>query len=139
VFRKHAARSPKAGTYTLFDYLRGFRIWANYLEIEHLLNLRGAGYKAFLDQALAFILFFVGGLTELVFIASSSPTRFLNHSQRFYGLLAASSTEVDRAYPELPLAQRLDLFNQLGVLNRHLIYPRRPDPNRVRARFDSDV
>jgi excisionase family DNA binding protein len=136
VFRRRASRSSKTVAYTLFDYLHDFRIWANYLEIEHLLNLRGAGYKAFMDQALAFILFFVGGITELVLIASSSPTRFLNHSQRFFSLLAASSAEVEVAYPELPLAQRLDLFSQLGLLRRGLIYPVRIDPNQVRARFD---
>jgi excisionase family DNA binding protein len=139
VFRRRAASWTRPTPYTLFDYLHDFRVWANYLEIEHLLNLRGPGYKAFMDQALALVLFFVGGVTELVLLASSGPTRFLNRCQRFFSLLAASSVELAEGYPILPLSQRLDLFWQLDLIPRGLFYEPKLDPNKARIRFDDRI
>jgi hypothetical protein len=40
-FRKRARNRPKPISYTLFDYLHDFRIWANYLDIDNLLSLWG--------------------------------------------------------------------------------------------------
>jgi hypothetical protein len=122
--------------YTLFDYLHDFRIWANYLEIEHLLNLRGPGYKAFLDQSLATILFFVGGIAELVFLASTSETVFRNRCQLFFDVIAASSTDIAEKYSLMPPAQRLEVYTQLRLIRRGIVYPPKPDPNRVRVRPD---
>jgi hypothetical protein len=139
VFRRRAASWTRPTPYTLFDYLHDFRVWANYLEIEHLVNLRGPGYKAFMDQALALLLFFVGGVTELVLLASSRPTRFRNRCQRFFSLLAASSVELAEGYPILPLSQRLDLFSQLDLIPRGLFYEPKLDPNKARIRFDDDI
>jgi hypothetical protein len=120
--------------YTLFDYLHDFRIWANYLEIEHLLNLRGPGYKAFLDQSLATILFFVGGIAELVFLACTSETIFRNRCQRFFEVVAASSTDIADKYSLMPPAQRIEVYTQLDLMRRGIEYAPKPDPNRVQVR-----
>lgn len=58
VFRNRGTRGAKSFSYTLFDYLHDFRVWANYLEIDNWLSLSGEGYKSFLDQNLSIILFF---------------------------------------------------------------------------------
>ena len=65
--RANAAKNPTA--YTLFDYFHDFRVWADYLDIDNLLSLWGPGYKAILDQNLSVLLFFIGGISELCFIA----------------------------------------------------------------------
>ena len=133
-FRRRARTNNSP--YTVLDFMSDFRVWANYLEIEHLLNLRGAGYKAFLDQSLAFLLFFVGGVTELVLLGASSERRFLNRCQRFYSLLAETSEPLKVEYRKLPVAQRLELFTELRLLSRGLKYRHAEDANRVRSAFD---
>ena len=50
VFQKRAQRRTRLDRYTLFDYLHDFRIWANYLDIDNLLSLRGEGYKSLLNK-----------------------------------------------------------------------------------------
>lgn len=138
-FRKRSRRRSTPIHYTLFDFLHDFRVWANYLEIEHLLNLRGSGYKAFLDQNLATILWFVGACVELVFIAIAGQRAFLNRAQRFYALISASSPGLENTYPILPLAQRLQVFVGKGHLSRGLRYIVRPDSNHVRLTTEGGV
>ncbi|TKB81726.1 MAG: hypothetical protein E8D45_01645 [Nitrospira sp.] len=137
VFRHHARDGSAMKHYTLFDYLHDFRIWANYLEIEHLLNLRGPGYKAFLDQSLATILFFVGGIAELVFLACTSETIFRNRCQRFFEVVAASSTDIADKYSLMPPAQRLEVYTQLDLMRCGIEYAPKADPNRVQVRPNS--
>jgi excisionase family DNA binding protein len=136
VFRKRSRLNNQVIHYTLFDFLHDFRVWANYLEIEHLLNLRGPGYKGFLDQALSSILFFVGGVTELVFLALVGETCFRNKCQRFYSVICAASSELESAYPLLPLSQRLDLMKAHGFVLSALRHKVKSNKNLVLTSYD---
>jgi len=135
VFHRRGHAGIKVKHYTLFDFLHDFRVWANYLEIEQLLHLRGPGYKAFLDQSLSILVFFVGGIAELVFLACCGETKFRNRCQRFYEVLAASSTIIADVYPLMPPAQRLELLAEMRLMTRGIEYVPKPDPNRVRVAF----
>lgn len=138
VFNRRSRLRPKPALYTLFDYLHDFRIWANYQEIAHLLNLYGPGYKGFLDQNLSTIVFFAGGLAELALLSLAGQPKFLQESQRFYELVSAAGSDIEFAYPHLPLSQRLDILRATGFLDRSIRYRARP-PDHNRARITWDV
>ncbi len=132
-FRRRGESGSNPVRFTLFDYLRDFRVWANYLEIEHLMNLRGSGYKAFLDQNLSAVVFFIGGIAECVVLAATSPIRYFNRAQRFYDLLADASREYESRLRSFPMSQRVEIMHQLSWLPRTLRYREYDDPNRVRT------
>jgi hypothetical protein len=132
-FRRRGHSGGRPIRFTILDYLRDFRVWANYLEIEHLLNLRGSGYKAFLDQNLSALVFFIGGIAECVVLAAASPVRFRNRAQRFYDLMSGASAEYERRLRNFPMSQRMEIMHQMGWISSALRYREYEDPNRVRT------
>jgi len=133
-FRLRGNVGPRPNRYTLFDYLRDLRVWANYLEIEQLLNLRGHGYRAFLDQSLSTIVFFVGGIAECVLLAATTPTQYRNRAQRFYNLMSDASPDYERSFRYFPMSQRVEIMHQMKWLPRPLAYREYPDINAIMIR-----
>jgi len=132
VFRTSGRRKSKSMHYTLFDYLHDFRVWANYLEIDNLLSLSGAGYKSILDQNISTILFFVGGMTELCYIAMFGDKEYSKALQSFYNLVVANESLRENEFPYIPHYQRLAIYRNLG-LSKVNISRLKPDANAVRV------
>jgi hypothetical protein len=132
-FRKRSQGGKNATMYTLFDYFHDFRVWANYLDIDNLLSLRGSGYRAILDQNLAVLLFFIGSISEVCFIALFGERRYLQQLQNLYTLLAMSNSELEAEFIHTPVFQRLQVYNQLGLVKGTITLQQREDINLVRV------
>jgi hypothetical protein len=117
----------------LFDYLHDFRVWANYLDIDNLLQLWGAGYKSILDANLSLLLFFVGAVAEMCYMAVYGSAAYLTQLQRLYDLFAANNSELESTFPGTPLCQRLEIYRHLGFVKDTIVLRERPDINRVQV------
>ncbi|HWY80067.1 MAG TPA: helix-turn-helix domain-containing protein [Candidatus Sulfotelmatobacter sp.] len=116
-FKKRGKAFKKPCIYTIFDYLHDFRTWANYLDIDNLLSLRGTGYKTFLDQNLSLILFFIGGISELCYIAVFGKNVYIEVLQKFYDEFVTNSPRLVEDFIYTSIYQRLAIYNKLGLMD----------------------
>jgi hypothetical protein len=130
-FRSKGKAGKRPSTYSLFDYLHDFRVWANYLDIDNMLSLWGQGYKAFLDQNLAALLFFIGAIADLSVMAVLGSDVYMRQLQRMYDLFAANNPELETSFGDTPLCQRLDLFRALQFTDGTLLRPIKENINKV--------
>ncbi len=130
-FRKRSRKRLKPIHYTLLDYLHDFRVWANYLDIDNLLSLWGGGYKAFLDQNLSTILFFVGGFSELCVISIFGEKEYLKQLQSFYDGFVSNAPSLEEDFAKTPLFQRLQIFEELGFVRGRIELQSKPDPHAI--------
>jgi hypothetical protein len=131
-FKKRGKSFKKSTHYTLFDYLFEFRIWANYLDIDNLLSLYGEGYKSFLDQNLSLILFIIGGLTELIYIAVFGEQKYLQELQNLYSLFAVNNNEIKDNFVCSSVYQRMKIYKLKGFINNEITIQIRDNPNEIR-------
>ena len=116
VFRKRAKGRKKPTKYTIFDYLHDFRVWANYLDIDNLLNLWGSGYKGFIDQNLSLLMFFIGGISEICYMSVFGPKQYLRNLQHLYDLFACNNPQLQIDFVNSPPYQRLIIFKEMGLV-----------------------
>jgi hypothetical protein len=116
-FQKRGRSFNKPSHYTLFDFLLEFRIWANYLDIDNLLSLYGEGYKGFLDQNLSLILFFIGGLTELIYISVFGEKQYLKELQELYTLFAKNNSDIKDSFIYSSVYQRMKIYRLRGYIS----------------------
>lgn len=115
----------------LFDFLHDFRVWANYQNIDDMLNLWGIGYKAFIDQNLSLILFMIGGISELAFIAVQGADQYIQSLQKLYDLFATNNPQLEREFKNTPIYQRHELYKELGFVDQSLKLKTEVNPNAV--------
>lgn len=130
-FRRAARRAKHPNSYGVFDFLRDFRVWANYQNIDDLLNLYGSGYKAFLDQNLSLLLFFIGGISELAYMSCFSAESYIQELQSFYNLFACNNDNLKGRFLSTPLMQRLAIFKALGIVSGDVTLQQDKDINVV--------
>jgi hypothetical protein len=136
VFQKRAQRHTRLGRCTLFDFLHDFRVWANYLDIDNLLSLRGEGYKSLLDQNLALILFFVGGIVEILYLSRFGEGRYLKQLQDFYKLTSENTPEMEQGFRYAPMYQRLSILRYAGLISGDIELKGPVDINLVQFKED---
>lgn len=119
-FQKRGKSFNKPIHYTLFDFLHEFRIWANYLDIDNLLSLYGKGYKGFLDQNLSLILFFIGGLTELIYISVFGEQKYLKELQSLYDLFAKNNDDIKDNFIYSSVYQRMRIYKLRGYISNEI-------------------
>jgi len=132
VFKKRGKSFAKPSHYTFFDYILEFRIWANYLDIDNLLNLYGSGYKAFLDQNLSLILFITGGITELIYISVYGEEKYLSELQSLYNLFAINNNEIKDNFIYTSLFQRMKIYKLKGFISKEIIIESIINENEIR-------
>ena len=116
-FRQRARSQQKSHiAYTLIDFLRELRVWANYVDIDNLINLWGRGYRTFLDQNLSVLLFFLAGIAEVAFIAVRHERQYLEQVQYFYDRFVCSNQEVKDVFDRSPMFQRMLIYRHLGII-----------------------
>ncbi len=120
-FQKRGKRLNKPTHYTLFDYLLEFPIWANYLDIDNLLNLYGKGFKGFLDQNLSLLLFFIGGITELIYISVFGEDQYIKELQNLYTLFANKNSEIKDNFIYSSVYQRMKIFKLRGFITKEIL------------------
>src|SRR5207248_2285868 len=103
----------------------------NYLDIDNLLNLWGAGYKAFLDQNLSFVLFFIGAISEICYMAIFGTAEYVKQLQRLYDLFAVNNPDLRTGFVNTPLYQRYELYRGIGFVAETLTLQQQADINRV--------
>ncbi|WP_342088930.1 hypothetical protein [Dyadobacter sp. OTU695] len=119
-FKKRGRRFKRPSHYTLFDFILEFRIWANYLDIDNLLTLYGSGFKAFLDQNLSLLLFFIGGITELVYIAVFGEIAYITELQNLYDLYAKNNNNIKDTFIYSSIYQRMKIFKIQGFISKEI-------------------
>jgi hypothetical protein len=130
-YRKKARRAKHPTTYMLFDFLHDFRVWANYQNIDDMLSLWGTGYKAFIDQNLSLILFMIGGISEIAFIAVQGVGEYIQSLQKLYDLFALNNPQLESAFTNTPLYQRYELYKEFGFVDQELKLKTEFNPNTV--------
>lgn len=130
-FRKRSRRFTRPFHYTIFDFLLEFRIWANYLDIDNLLSLWGGGFKAFLDQNLSLLLFFAGGMTELIFLAVFGEKKYISELQNIYDLFATNNREIKDNFRYTSLYQRMRIYKILDYISTEIKIPAKINENEV--------
>jgi hypothetical protein len=132
VFKKKSKNHNKGNDkYTLFNYLRDFRIWANYQDIDNLLGLRGPGYKGFIDQDLSILLFFLGGISEICYISVFGEARYLNQLQHLYDIFACNNDQLVKNFVNYPPYQRLSIFRALGIVKGSIFLKSNENSNEI--------
>lgn len=130
-FRKKSRKHRVPVTYTMFDYMYDFRIWANYLDIDNLLSLHGSGYKSFMDQNLSLLLFIIGGIAELSYIAVFGLRDYVALLQRLHDLFVLNNSQLESTFANTPPYQRLTIYNRLGLIDGQISLKERVDINAV--------
>ena len=115
VFRRRSRANSRPSIYTLFDYMHDFRVWANYLDIDNLLRLWGAGYKSFIDQNLSLLLFFIGGFAEICYMAYFGVDKYIEQLQSIYDLFTGNVKVLERDFIYTPLNHRLEIYNDIST------------------------
>ncbi|MFC6662460.1 hypothetical protein [Deinococcus multiflagellatus] len=133
---KSAANWPAARRrnerFMLPDYLYHFRTWANYVNIDNLVDLKGGGFKAYMDLDLMTLTFFYAGFAELLFIARFGEAAYLALAQDFHDRFVATQPGLNQRTAPWPLAVRLQIYKHLKLLDAQAWEPKRPtDPNTV--------
>ena len=128
-YGQQAARYGKKRGYAIVDFLRDFRIWANYQDVDDLLSLHGRGYKAYLDQGLSVLLFFVGGISELCFVARYGQQAYVDLLSEFYDACGRTNEMLANSLPNTAPYQRLQIYNRLKYVEEHITLREADDPN----------
>ena len=115
-FRQRSKARKKPITYNLIDFLRELRVWANYIDIDNLINLWGLGYRAFLDQNLSTLLFFLASVGELSFLAVRGERKYLGQMQSFYDQFVCKNPEVEQGFTRSPMFHRMLIYQELGLI-----------------------
>lgn len=115
-FRRKGKTKSRQNKYTVIDYMHDFRIWANYLNIDDLLRLSGSGYKSFLDQNLSLLLFFIGGLTEICYIAAIGEEHYLTELKTVSDLMIKNNSMSGEDFRNTALFQRHSIYRTLGIV-----------------------
>ena len=129
--KSQGQKFDKPYTYTIIDFFRDFRVWANYIDINNLINLWGPGYCGFLDQNLSTIMFLISAISELSFMAVFSPTYYVSELQLFYDLICTSNEHFSNVFEGTPIYQRYRIFVHLGFVDESFRLNKLPDPNRL--------
>lgn len=100
-------------------------------KIDDMLNLWGIGYKAFIDQNLSLILFMIGGISELAFIAVQGVDQYIQSLQKLYDLFAINNPQLEREFKNTPIYQRHELYKEFGFVDQSLKLKTEVNPNAV--------
>ena len=115
-FRQRTKTRKKTTTYNVIDLLRDLRVWANYIDIDNLMNLWGPGYRTFLDQNLSTLLFFLAGVGEIGFLAVRGERKYLVQVQYFYDKFVCRNPEVENVFSRSPMYHRMLIYRELGLI-----------------------
>lgn len=130
-FTKKAKAKSKSNNYMLFDYLHDFRVWANYLDIDNLLSLWGSGYKTFIDQNMATLLFFIGGISEIGYLSVFGEEKYFEQIQSLYDLFIANNPELESDFVNTSVYQRHIIYNELGFMKKVIVLKSPVELNKV--------
>lgn len=116
LYRRRLGRGV-GDTYGMVDFLRDFRVWANYQDVDNLLKLQSGGFKAYLDRNLSVLLFFMAMVGELSYLAVNGQRAYVGRLQAFYEKVTADGGSILGNFHFSPPMQRLAVYCQLGLLD----------------------
>lgn len=130
-FSRKGKSFKRPAQYTIFDFLLEFRIWSNYLDIDNLLSLWGPGYRSFLDQNISFLLFIIGGISEMCFLSIFGEQQYINELQKFHDLFAANNEEIKDNFTITSIYQRFKIYKYLGYIESDIKFEEKIDFNKI--------
>jgi hypothetical protein len=122
--RKDKTYKTKNIAYNIFDILQEFRVWANYIDIDVLMSVRGEGYRAYLDVSLSKIMFVLGGLCEYVFIKLFGERQYNENLEDYHDSFIETNPILYKRGLNNPILQRNIILQDSGALksiNNNLI------------------
>ncbi len=102
---------------TIVDILYLFRIWANYIGNETVVNLRRGGLLYFLERNLFSITFFMGGFSELMGIALLGEKKFLEEFMDFYSNFIFEKDDLYNNWYKISQITRIRIYNHLNLIS----------------------
>ena len=118
--------------FMLPDYLYNFRTWANYVNIDNLVDLKSRGYKSYMDLDLYVLTFFYAAFAELMALAIYGEDRFTTLAEDFHTRFVHSDATLSENSSPWPMAVRFKVYKELGLLSPDAWEPERQvDPNRL--------
>jgi hypothetical protein len=111
------------------DFFYEFRLWANYTGVQSIITLSDGGYQKFLSQNLA-IVFLMGGMAELAYIARFGAASYLGALKRFSIDYIDKHESFARNKFLIPTYVRLRILRHFGIVQANLdfLIPSPVDP-----------
>ncbi|PHJ38659.1 hypothetical protein P378_09100 [Desulforamulus profundi] len=103
---------------TIIDLLYLFRVWANYIGNDTVVNLRSGGLLLFLERNLYSLIFFFGGLCELLAIGFLGEDEFLKVFKKFYESFIHEKKDLYENWFYIPLINRIRIYEHLGLVSK---------------------
>ncbi len=118
------------GRSSIVDLLYELRLWANYTGVQSLLKLSDGGYQRFLVKNLGTIIYFIGGLAEIVTMAALGEVKYLGILKRFSRDYIDKHERFARNKFLIPPYIRLRSYKHLGLIAGPIdfIVPESADP-----------
>lgn len=113
----------------IVDVLYNFRVWANYVGSDTILELKGGGYTRFLERNLSTISFFLAGICELVAIAYLGEEEYSKLFYDFYNNFIKERNLIYNDWYRIPLINRNRIYEKMGFLTNkeYRLYPPNSD------------
>lgn len=112
-------KSNGKGNIDVLDYLYELRTWANYMQIDPLLelNTRKSGYMKFMLKNLSTINFFFAGFAEIIYIAKFGEEAYLDLLVKFSRDYIEKVDMFGKENFILPLYVRLRIYKHLEYIS----------------------
>ena len=102
--------------FNLADFLYHFRTWVNYIDIHSMIQLKSEGYRSYLDQNLAVLVFFHAAFVELAAIAIFGVEDVLAWASDFEQKFIGPEPELRDSLTPRPLDTRMRIYKHVGRL-----------------------
>lgn len=122
------------------DYLYNFRTWANYVNIDNLVDLKSRGYKAYMDLDLYLLTFFYSSFAEICTLATYGEEKFIELAKDFHERFVSQDASLMTPSSPWPMSVRFKVYKQVGLISQGAWEPERnPDPNTISLEDLGDV
>ena len=91
----------------------------------------------FLDQNISLLLFFIGRITEICYIATFGAEKNIENLQKLYDLFALNNPQLENDFTHTPLFQRSEIYSELGFIDETIKLKTEIDINTVIILTDS--
>ena len=94
------------------------RTWVNYVDIDNMIGLKSRGFRAYIDNDLHIVLFFLCAISELVMLAILGPEESIKLAKSFYKRFIEAEVYREAIAP-WPVDHRFRIYEHLKRLNNY--------------------
>lgn len=118
------------GIISFVNLLHEFRIWANYLGIDVVTQLREGFLLSYLYRNLGMLCFFYGGISEIMAIAFLGENEVIDMLEELYNKYILENDEYKDNMYLIPVFMRFRIYKSMGLISKDIpfLIPRKDDP-----------